>query len=79
MYTSLHPVGRHKVNLVITGHVHAYERTHPVYLNQVRANGRLDTLRYSESSLAYTHSLARSSSGSKAGLFTLARLLCPSD
>ena len=27
------------VNLVITGHVHAYERTHPVYLNQINPAG----------------------------------------
>jgi hypothetical protein len=28
-----------KVNLVLTGHVHAYERTHPVYMDTIDPNG----------------------------------------
>ncbi len=30
---------KYKVNLVITGHVHAYERTHPVYANEINPLG----------------------------------------
>ena len=30
---------KYHVNLVITGHVHAYERTYPVYNNTVVKNG----------------------------------------
>ncbi|GLD93863.1 hypothetical protein PINS_up002468 [Pythium insidiosum] len=29
----------HKIDLVFAGHVHAYERTHPVYKERVRADG----------------------------------------
>ncbi len=29
----------YKVNIVLTGHVHAYERTYPLYANETRSDG----------------------------------------
>lgn len=40
MMKSFEPlVYKHKVNLIISGHVHAYERTHPVYNFKLDSNG----------------------------------------